>query len=57
MVIVHRIEWQELVLNVDHDVMQAHNKIHAHFRMQVEWELVGEKESGNISWKGWIQQN
>jgi hypothetical protein len=39
MFIMHRIERWELTPNVDHVVMRAYNKIHASFRVQVEWGM------------------
>jgi hypothetical protein len=36
MFIMQRIGWWELAPNVDHAVVQAYNKMHVGFRVQVE---------------------
>jgi hypothetical protein len=39
MFIIYRIGQQELALDVDHAIMQAYNKVHADFKVQVEWGI------------------
>jgi len=34
-----RMEMQELPSNADHGVVHAYNKMHARFRVQVEWGI------------------
>jgi len=51
MFIMFRIGQWELPLNVDHNVVQAYNKIHVRFRVQVEWGIGGLKRKWKLFMK------
>jgi hypothetical protein len=57
MFIMQIIGWWELTPDADHAIMWAYDKMHAGFKVQVEWGIGGLKKNGGASWKGLIQPN
>jgi hypothetical protein len=44
MFIMQRTGWQEIALDDDHAIVRSYNKMHACFKVQVEWGIGGLKK-------------